>query len=434
MTGLRNTRVLRTKWLQHTRTLSSAISPRSGTLKSSICDNVPVEKNDLVAILSDKSFIAQDTIGARNAISLKRKSLDIRGWKQQRRTLFQDLGTGRNNQLEQNTALGDARSDKAVEAPALEDGESHSRASAASLVLEQNETLRGIKKTYDSQPGRDLTCKEKGSHNSFTKASAVGRKKDRWRNREPSSSLPDDAQSSNSLASNTGSVPLRKKDRWRNRISSSESTKPFIADRRSSKNSPEAIRLRPARQGDKSQDQHSGHPIAGASSYKDLTGKKPKELAADLPAWKVHKRAVKTKLDGKAWEPLKRLSPDAREGVRQLHSENPKLWSTENLANHFQISPDAVRRILKSSWNPTENEREQQRERWIRRGETIWNRYVEIGYKAPRKWRGLNPIPARKSPSAYGATEFKPEEWSQDQVEESEQSAGLGPSLENRIM
>ncbi|CAF9924234.1 MAG: hypothetical protein GOMPHAMPRED_003560 [Gomphillus americanus] len=432
MTGLRNTRLLQTKWLQHTRNLSSAISLRSGILEPVICDKLP-EKGDSVAILSDKTFIAQDTIGARNPIPLKERSVDISDWGKQRQFLFQDSGTGRNKKLKQNTALGNTRPNKKVQTPTSEDDKNRSTTSVVPLDPEQNETLREIKRIYDSQPEQDPIYNEREPHNSLTKGLTAGRQKDRWRNRGPLSSLPNVVQSSNSPASNSEPVPLRKKDRWRNRISSSECVKPNIVDKKISKGFAGDLAPRPARQIDKSQDQSSDQSTAGMSSHSDLTGKKPKESVADLPAWKVHKRAVKAKLGDQAWKPLKRLSPDAREGVRQLHSENPTLWSTENLANHFQLSPDAIRRIIKSSWKPTENEREEQRERWIRRGETIWNRYVEIGYKAPRKWRGLNPIPATKSSSAYGATEFKPEEWSKDQVEESEQSGGLVSGLENRI-
>lgn len=40
------------------------------------------------------------------------------------------------------------------------------------------------------------------------------------------------------------------------------------------------------------------------------------------------------------------------DGLRTLHAHDPVMFSTPILADRFRISPEAVRRILKSKWVP----------------------------------------------------------------------------------
>lgn len=47
------------------------------------------------------------------------------------------------------------------------------------------------------------------------------------------------------------------------------------------------------------------------------------------------------------WAPGRKLSRAAMDGLRMLHAHDPEVFSTPVLANKFQISPEAVRRILK---------------------------------------------------------------------------------------
>lgn len=109
---------------------------------------------------------------------------------------------------------------------------------------------------------------------------------------------------------------------------------------------------------------------------------------APLP-WQVQKQALAQKFGSSGWAPRKRLSPDALEGIRSLHSQFPEKFTTPVLANHFKISPEAIRRILKSKWRPKEDEEAERRERWNKRGESIWRQMVEIGIKPPKKWRDM---------------------------------------------
>ena len=51
----------------------------------------------------------------------------------------------------------------------------------------------------------------------------------------------------------------------------------------------------------------------------------------------------------------------------------------------FKVSPEAIRRILKSKWEPNEEEQERRAERWERRGEKIWARWRETGGVANKR-------------------------------------------------
>ncbi|MCJ1448435.1 MAG: Required for respiratory growth protein 9 mitochondrial [Stictis urceolatum] len=108
---------------------------------------------------------------------------------------------------------------------------------------------------------------------------------------------------------------------------------------------------------------------------------------AILEPWQTQKNALKKKLGGQAWLPRKRLSPDALDGIRELHAQDPARYSTAALADQFNVSPDAIRRILKSKWIPNAAEQVDRRRRWQKRGESIWSQMAELGVKPPKKWR-----------------------------------------------
>ncbi|MCJ1346875.1 Required for respiratory growth protein 9 mitochondrial [Peltigera leucophlebia] len=105
--------------------------------------------------------------------------------------------------------------------------------------------------------------------------------------------------------------------------------------------------------------------------------------------WQIQKQALAQKFGSSGWAPRKRLSPDALEGIRSLHSQFPEKYTTPVLASHFQVSPEAIRRILKGKWSPNEDEEAERRDRWSKRGESIWRQMVEIGIKPPKKWRDM---------------------------------------------
>ncbi|KAI1117446.1 hypothetical protein F5Y14DRAFT_402658 [Nemania sp. NC0429] len=111
------------------------------------------------------------------------------------------------------------------------------------------------------------------------------------------------------------------------------------------------------------------------------------ESRADkIEGWRIQKEALKEKFP-EGWRPRKRLSPDAVEGIRALHAQYPAQYTTEVLANNFEVSPEAVRRILRSKWTPNPEEEISRQDRWFNRGKNIWSQMAALGKKPPRRWR-----------------------------------------------
>jgi Neugrin len=113
-----------------------------------------------------------------------------------------------------------------------------------------------------------------------------------------------------------------------------------------------------------------------------------KKSTPEREPWQIQKAALNEKFkDG--WNPRKRLSPDALAGIRAIHAQFPDQYPTSVLAEKFEVSPEAIRRILKSKWTPKEDEELDRRRRWFSRGKKVWSRYAELGLKPPARWRKL---------------------------------------------
>ena len=110
-------------------------------------------------------------------------------------------------------------------------------------------------------------------------------------------------------------------------------------------------------------------------------GEKPEK-----ETWKAQKAALKAKFP-EGWNPRKRLSPDALAGIRALHQQFPEEYSTEVLSQKFEVSPEAIRRILRSKWSPSPEEEIERQDRWFNRGKKVWSRWAALGKKPPQKWR-----------------------------------------------
>jgi hypothetical protein len=98
----------------------------------------------------------------------------------------------------------------------------------------------------------------------------------------------------------------------------------------------------------------------------------PKEYAA-------HRASLK-KAFPEGWSPPRKISREAMDGLRELHSFDPELFTTPVLADKFRISPEAVRRILKSKWVPTREQltRYAERERQHKKRHVVASRLEEI--------------------------------------------------------
>ena len=143
------------------------------------------------------------------------------------------------------------------------------------------------------------------------------------------------------------------------------------------------------------------------------TPQKPRVTDREREPWQIQKSALTDKFGSSGWSPRKRLSPDALEGIRALHAQYPEKYTTPELAQRFEVSPEAIRRILKSKWRPNDDEETDRRRRWDKRGVAIWSQMVETGVKPPRKWRqmgvGKNHVPLHKR-RGKGAIDYKSEE------------------------
>ena len=102
--------------------------------------------------------------------------------------------------------------------------------------------------------------------------------------------------------------------------------------------------------------------------------------------WQIDKAALKQKFGSDGWQPRKKISPDTMEVIRSLHEGDPEKYTTPVLANQFEISPEAIRRILKSKWSATASpeKMEERRTRWARRHDRIWDSKAELGLRPER--------------------------------------------------
>jgi hypothetical protein len=113
------------------------------------------------------------------------------------------------------------------------------------------------------------------------------------------------------------------------------------------------------------------------------------EIPEKDPDWLVQKRALQEKFKGIGWSPRKRLAPETLDIVRSLHAKDPKLYSTSKLSEIYEVSPEGIRRILKSKWRPSAEEEEDRTQRWHERGVRKWTEMAATGIKPPKYWRSL---------------------------------------------
>jgi hypothetical protein len=133
-----------------------------------------------------------------------------------------------------------------------------------------------------------------------------------------------------------------------------------------------------------------------SSSTSTVSISKPSAKQSSKEAWTPRRREhwqidkdVRREKYPDGWNPQKRLSPDAIAGIRALHSQMPEKYHTRALAENFQVSPEAISKILRTKWVPSPEEESDRQRRWFKRGESVWSRYAELGIKPPKRWREL---------------------------------------------
>lgn len=129
----------------------------------------------------------------------------------------------------------------------------------------------------------------------------------------------------------------------------------------------------------------SSTSTAGKKKSKANEAAVEKKPTSTLEPWAIQKNALREKFPG-GWQPRKKLSPDAMEGIRGLHEQDPNKYSTEVLAEQFKISPEAIRRILRSKWMMKAEPElvDERRKRWANRHDRIWDTQAELGLRQKR--------------------------------------------------
>ncbi|GAA5898802.1 hypothetical protein JCM8208_005400 [Rhodotorula glutinis] len=94
-------------------------------------------------------------------------------------------------------------------------------------------------------------------------------------------------------------------------------------------------------------------PVRSASSTEHDDNPDPDR---HVPAWRKHQTAMRTKFPA-GWSPPKRLSREAMDLVRTLARSDPAQYSVARLAERFKVSPEGIRRILKSNFELPADER-----------------------------------------------------------------------------
>lgn len=87
--------------------------------------------------------------------------------------------------------------------------------------------------------------------------------------------------------------------------------------------------------------------------FKEKVASQEKAASEALPLWK--KRDLSHRKRYGEWRPTKKLSRQQMLDIRNLKEQMPEM-KTIQIANHFKISPEAVRRILRSKWVPSDDE------------------------------------------------------------------------------
>ena len=82
----------------------------------------------------------------------------------------------------------------------------------------------------------------------------------------------------------------------------------------------------------------------------------------NLNYWINHKNAVRNKV-GSNWNPKKKLSRGAMIGMKDLNRFDNKQFNVKTLSDKFKVSPESVRRILKSNFKPSDLKAFKQNER-----------------------------------------------------------------------
>jgi len=108
---------------------------------------------------------------------------------------------------------------------------------------------------------------------------------------------------------------------------------------------------------DLSEDSNAVNGVRNSTKIPYYRQKPPKDPTPE--AFKTHRKVMQENFP-QGWNPPRKVSREAMEGLRQLYHLDKNTFTTPVLAERFKISPEAVRRILKSNWEQPKEKRAKQ--------------------------------------------------------------------------
>ncbi|KAM0787850.1 hypothetical protein ACM66B_003903 [Microbotryomycetes sp. NB124-2] len=144
------------------------------------------------------------------------------------------------------------------------------------------------------------------------------------------------------------------------------------------------------------------------------------------PEWLKHRQAMKQKfLEG--WRPPKRLSREAMSLIRTLNKSQPQVYTTAVLSKQFKVSAEAVRRILKSKFELSEEEQAKREEK--RKAERT-KALQQAGYQAT--WGGNFAGERQEMTSLRSSASSETDKFAQSRTSPSRSSSSPPRSREGR--
>ena len=89
--------------------------------------------------------------------------------------------------------------------------------------------------------------------------------------------------------------------------------------------------------------------------FLDKVHQKERNKRRSSPEWLKRKESLVQRYGH--WSPTRKLSRQQMQDIRSLKDQMPYM-RTIDFANHFKVSPEAIRRILRSKWIPNDKEEE----------------------------------------------------------------------------
>ncbi|GAA99217.1 uncharacterized protein L969DRAFT_93680 [Mixia osmundae IAM 14324] len=114
---------------------------------------------------------------------------------------------------------------------------------------------------------------------------------------------------------------------------------------------------------DLSQASRDAYETAVAVKRGGASSRPTSQTDAVIRRWKVHREALREQFPA-GWNPARKVSRMQMADIRELHAMDPIAYATPILANGYKISPEAVRRILKSRWQPDLERADEMQAQW----------------------------------------------------------------------